>query len=243
MELNIHGTVEEVTEKLADHFMQTANAAIASSNECNVVLSGGSSPRRLYELLASEPYRSSIDWSRISFFFGDERCVPFNDPANNGLMAKKALFEPLKIADSRIFYIPTSLKPEEAARKYSRRIMAYFKDKPICFDLVLLGLGDDGHTASLFPHTPVLKEQKALVAAVFVEKDQSYRITMTAALINEAHAIAFFAFGENKAHAVKQILEGEKNVDAHPAQLISPEDGILNWFLDEDAARFLQKVK
>jgi 6-phosphogluconolactonase len=243
MELNIYETVDEATGKLADHFMHTVNAAIANTNECNVVLSGGSSPRRLYELLTLEPYRFSIDWSRISFFFGDERCVPFNDPANNGLMAKKALFEPLKIADSRIFYIPTSLKPEEAAKKYSKRIMAYFKDKPICFDLVLLGLGDDGHTASLFPHTPVLHEQKALVAAVFHEKEQSYRITMTAALINEAHAIAFYAYGENKAHAVKQILEGERNADAHPAQLISPENGTLSWFLDEDAGRLLQKVK
>jgi 6-phosphogluconolactonase len=196
----------------------------------------------LYELLTSEPYRSEIDWSRVSFFFCDERCVPFNDPDNNGLMAKKSLFEPLKIADSKIFYIPTSLNPQEAARKYSRRIMAHFKDKPICFDLVLLGLGDDGHTASLFPNTPVLHEQKALVSAVFLEKNQSHRITLTPAVINEAHAIAFFVYGESKAHAVKQVLEGEGDADAYPGRLIKPENGTLDWFLDEDAAQLLQKV-
>ena len=157
-------------------------------------------------------------------------------------MIKKALFEPLKIADSRIFYISTLQSPEEAAKKYAKRIVAHFKDKPIRFDLVLLGLGDNAHTASLFPHTPVLQEQKALVSAVYPEKESIPRITLTAPLINEARAISFFVYGENKAEAVKQVLEGQGNYEQYPAQLISPEEGTVDWFLDEAAASLLAKV-
>lgn len=242
MKLNIYKSVDELIENLAEYFIRTVNAALEATNECNVVLSGGSSPKRLYELLASEPYRSAIDWDRLFFFFGDERCVPFNDPANNGQMVKKALFDPLQIPDSRIFYMPTELKPEDAARRYSKRIKTHFKDKPICFDLILLGLGDDGHTASLFPNTPVLQEQKALVAAVYNEKEQSARISLTAALINEAYSIAFLVYGENKADAVKHVVQGEADVETYPAKLIAPENGTIEWFLDEAAARLLEKV-
>lgn len=242
MRVNIYKSVDELIQVVADDFMKKANAAVDADGECNIVLSGGNSPKRLYKLLASEPYKSEINWDNIYFFFGDERYVPFNDPANNGLMVKNTLFEPLKIADSRIFYISTVQSPEEAAKKYSKRIIAHFKDKPIRFDLVLLGLGDNAHTASLFPHTPVLREQKALVSAVCLEKQQPSRITMTAPLINEAYAISFLVFGENKAEAVKQVLEGEKNPEEYPAQLIHPEDGSLDWFLDEEAAQLLHVV-
>jgi len=241
MGLNIYETVDQVIKELADYFMHTVNKAIADTGECTVVLSGGSSPKPLYDLLASYPYKAEIDWDKMYFFFGDERCVPFNDAANNGLMVKKALFEPLMIADSRIFYISTTQSPEESAKKYSKRIKAHFKDKPIRFDLILLGLGDNAHTASLFPNTPVLNEQKALVSAVYPEKDQPPRITMTAPLINEAHAIVFLAYGENKAQAVKFVLEGKKDPETYPAQLINAEDGSDNWFLDENAAKLLNR--
>jgi len=239
MKLNIYKSIDELMNGMAEHFIRIVNDAIQKRGECHLVLSGGSSPKRLYELIASYPYKADIDWDKIYFFFGDERCVPFNDPDNNGLMAKKALFEPLKIADSRIFYIPTLLNPEEAAKKYSKRILAHFKDNPIRFDLILLGLGDNAHTASLFPHTPVLNEQKALVSAVY-PKEEAPRITMTAPLINEAQSIVFLVYGESKANAVQQVLEGEKNHEVYPAQLVHPEDGSVDWFLDEDAARLLR---
>lgn len=242
MSVFIYESVDELVEKMADDFMEKVNAVIKKSGECNLVLSGGNSPRRLYELLADYPYKTEIDWDSIYFFFADERCVPFNDPANNGLMVKKALFEPLKIADSRIFYISTLQNPEEAAKKYSKRIIAHFKDNPIRFDLVLLGLGDDAHTASLFPRTPVLEEQKALVSAVHPPNNGPARITLTAPVINEAMAISFFVFGDSKAQAVRQVLEGEKNFEEYPAQLIHPEDGTVDWFLDKSASRLLQRV-
>jgi 6-phosphogluconolactonase len=237
--LHIYKTADETIKGLADFFVETVNTAIKEKGRCTVVLSGGNSPKKLYELLASMVYGNQIDWDKIYFFFGDERYVPFTDPENNGSMAKKALFEPLMIPDANIFYINTVVPPEESAKKYSQRILTYFKNNPVRFDLILLGLGDNAHTASLFPHTPVLKEKKALVSAVYIEELSSYRITMTAALINEAHTIAFLVYGDVKAKAVQDVLEGEKDFETFPAQLIIPEEGIINWFLDEAAAKNL----
>jgi 6-phosphogluconolactonase len=224
---------------LANYFVQTVNNAIKEKNECTVVLSGGNSPKKLYQLLASWGFANQIDWDKTYFFFGDERYVPFSSPENNGAMVKKFLFDSLKIADANIFYINTAVPPDEAAKKYAQRIVSHFKNRPIRFDLILLGLGDNGHTASLFPHTPVLQEKKALVKAVYLDDPSSYRITMTVPLINEAHAIAFLVYGEPKANAVFEVLEGEKDFENLPAQLINSEDGILHWFLDEDAAKNL----
>ena len=239
MKLHIYKTADEVIEALANYFAHTVNNAIKEKNECTVVLPGGSSPKKLYQSLASWNFSNQIDWDKIYFFFEDERYVPFSSPENNGAMVKKFLFDPLKIADANIFYINTAVLPDEAAKKYAQRIVSLFKNKPIRFDLILLGLGDNGHTASLFPHTPVLQEKKALVKAVPIDDPPSYRITMTAPLINEAHAIAFLVYGETKANAVFEVLEGEKNFETYPAQLINSEDGAMHWFLDEDAAKNL----
>ena len=239
--LHIYKTVDETIKELADHFVQTVNAAIKGKGWCTVVLPGGNSPKRLYKLLSTENHSQQIDWDKVYFFFGDERYVPFTDPENNGNMVKKNLFDPLMIPDGNIFYINTAVSPDESAKKYAQRILSHFKNDPVRFDLVLLGLGENAHTASLFPHTPVLKEKKALVRAVYVEEVSSYRITMTAALINEAHAIAFLVYGVEKANAVYNVLEGEKDPENYPAQLINPGEGVVNWFLDEDAAKKLSR--
>ena len=241
MRIYIYKTVDEVIEGLANYFVQTVNTAIKEKNECTVVLSGGNSPKKLYERLATWNYSKQIDWDKIYFFFGDERYVPFTNPDSNGNMVKKILFDPLKIADANIFYINTVVPPDEAAKKYSKRILSYFKDKPLRFDLILLGLGDNGHTASLFPHTDVLKEKSALVKSVFLEETSSYRITMTAPLINEAHAVAFLVYGETKAHAVHEVIEGKRDSETYPAQLIVSEEGTVHWFLDGEAAKNLKK--
>ena len=239
MEIHIYKNVDEVIEGLANYFVETVKAAINERNECTVVLSGGNSPKKLYKLLASPAYSQQIDWDKIYFFFGDERYVPFNDPENNGNMVKKALFEPLMIPDANIFYINTAVPPGESAKKYTQRILYHFKKNPVQFDLILLGLGDNAHTASLFPHTPVLEEKKAFVSAVYIQELSTYRITMTAALINEAHCIAFLVYGDTKAKAVHDVLEGEKDPETFPAQLVIPENGVMNWFLDAGAAKSL----
>ncbi len=242
MELHIYKTADEAIEGLASYFVQAVNVTIAKNGKCTVVLSGGNSPKPLYELLASPEYSRQIDWDKIYFFFADERYVPFTNPDNNGSMVKKNLFEPLRIPDANIFYINTIVPPDESAKKYAQRILSHFKNKPVQFDLILLGMGDNAHTASLFPHTPVLKEKKALVKAVYLKDTSSYRITMTAALINEAYNIAFLVYGASKANAVHEVLEGEKDFETYPAQLIMSEEGTVHWFLDGAAAKSLVSI-
>ena len=177
----------------------------------------------------------------MHFFFGDERYVPHDSPLSNYLMAKKALLEPLELSYRQIFPVNTSVSPDEAAIRYTNDIKLYFAGVEPCFDLVLLGLGDNSHTASLFPHTPVLAEKSASVKAVFLEDQQVYRITMTAPLINKAHHIAYLVYGAGKAEAVHHVIEDKKDIENYPAQLIKPNDGDLEWFLDHDAAALLGK--
>jgi 6-phosphogluconolactonase len=240
MKLHIYNTEQETIKALADFFVAIVNAAIKKNDECSVVLSGGSSPKKLYQLLASKEYKRQIDWNKISFFFGDERYVPFNDLENNGLMAKQTLFAPLNIDESKVFYIGTSLSPEHDAANYTDAIFTYFDERQTKFDLVLLGLGDNSHTASLFPYTDVLHEEKAIVRPVFLVDKKVNRITMTAPLINDAHNIAFLVYGKTKAEAVHHVLRGEKNIELYPAQLIQPLDGTANWFMDKEAAKYVQ---
>lgn len=240
MKISVFKSIAELIPAVADYFVITAEHAVSSRGEFNVGLSGGNSPQRLYELLASNDYASKIDWARVNFFFGDERYVPQDDPASNARMVKKALFDALKISASNIFSVDTTLPPQEAAKRYSASISDHFKDQKVRFDLILLGLGDDGHTASLFPFTSVLHDESASVKAVYLDKQDLYRITMTAPLINQARHIAFLVFGESKRDAVYQVLQGGREADKYPARLIQPEDGDLQWFLDEAAAAGLQ---
>ena len=242
MNINVFKTVHELIGATADYFVKVAQESIALRDEFNVVLSGGSSPEKLYKLLASPNYKQQVDWAKINFFFGDERHVPANDPENNALMVKRTLFDPLNISASKIFSINTSLSPIEAAKTYSELITTHFKGQKVGFDLILLGLGDNSHTASLFPDTPVLAEKLATVKSVFLKQLNIYRITMTAPLINQATHIAFLVYGEAKADAVKHVLEDRFDAEKYPAQLIHPEQGDLEWFLDETAASGLKKA-
>ena len=220
---------------LAEFIVSQSKNSIEREGRFNLVLSGGSSPKKLYELLASSAYRNKIEWKHVFFFFGDERYVPLDHKDSNFLMAKNTLFDSLKIPDDHVFPIDTSLPPAESAAAYEKQIRNHFTST--CkFDLILLGLGDNSHTASLFPHTIVLHEKKALVKEIFVKEVNMYRITFTAPLINLAHAVAFLVYGESKAEAVHHILKDSSNVEEYPAQLIKPENGELNWFLDEAAA-------
>ncbi|MBO9570723.1 MAG: 6-phosphogluconolactonase [Chitinophagaceae bacterium] len=240
MQLHILKDAAEVNTALADFFVRVCSKAIKEKGHADVVLSGGNSPKSLHELLASE-YKDKLEWNKINFFFGDERYVPFDSPDNNGAMAKRTLFDPLNISDKNVFYIDTSLKPEVSAKKYASEILKHFGDDPVSFDLIILGLGDNVHTASLFPNTDVLDEKKALVKNVYVDEIKAMRITMTAALINESAHIAFLVYGASKAEAVYNAIEGEKNYKLYPAQLIEPEIGETDWFLDEAAAAKLSK--
>lgn len=241
MNLLIYKTLEELNQDLADYVIKIAEMAIEDNDRFNFVLTGGNSPKELYRILSTD-CKDRIDWEKVYFFFGDERNVPADDENYNGLMAKKNFFDNLDIQSDHIFYIDTTLAPEKAAIEYKKAIDKHFDGNDIVFDLILLGMGDDAHTASIFPHTSLVKNQEVDVDSVFVEKLNTYRISLTAPLINKAENVAFLAFGENKAEALKHVIgDDEKNFDNYPAQLINPIDGKLTWFVDEAAVKLLEE--
>jgi len=239
MNLLIYKTLEELNQDLADYVIKIAEMSIEENDRFDFVLTGGSSPKALYNYLATE-CEHRIDWEKVYFFFGDERNVPADDENYNGLMAKKTLLDPLNIKADHIFYVDTTLAPEDAATAYKKAIDQHFKGEEIAFDLVLLGMGDDAHTASIFPNTDLVDNKNATVASVYVEKLNTHRISLTAPLINQADHVAFLVFGENKAQAIKHVIgDEEKDFKTYPSQLIDPVDGKLTWFTDEAATSLL----
>lgn len=239
MNLLIYKTQSELLEDLAAYIIKIANKSIEEHDRFNFVLTGGNSPKALYEMLATT-YKDKIDWTKVFFFFGDERNVMPDHESYNGLMAKRAILDPLNIPAEQIFYVDTTLAPEKAAIEYNKALTKHFNGADLVFDLILLGMGDDAHTASLFPETTILNNENVEIDSVFVEKLSTYRITFTAPLINKAKNIAFLVFGESKAKAVKQVIESDKkNPKLYPAQLIDPIDGGVTWFLDSAAASLL----
>lgn len=237
--LLIYKTKSELLQDLADYVIAIGEKAIAENDCFNFVLTGGNSPKELYTMLATT-YREKLDWTKVYFFIGDERNVLPSHESYNGLMAKNAILDPLNVAADHIFYVDTTLAPEKAAIEYAKSISTHFEGADLSFDLILLGMGDDAHTASLFPGTEVLGNKEVTVDSVFVEKLSTYRITFTAPLINKAKNIAFLVFGEAKADAIKHVIEDEsKNTDFYPSQLIHPIDGSLTFFLDSEAAKLL----
>ena len=242
MKLNICQTIDELLGKMADYVIAAANESIQDHGRFTIALSGGSSPEKLYKLLISPAYIERTDLSKVYFFFGDERYVPTTDPASNYRMVNKVFFEPLHINPLQIFPIDTTLPPATAAIQYMEDIDDHFNEGEPRFDLILLGLGDNSHTASLFPHTDILHEQSVDVKSVWLPEQQVYRVSFTAPLINMAHRVAFLVYGGGKAQAVVNILEGVNDIENFPAQLIHPVNGTLEWFLDKQAASGLKNV-
>ncbi|WP_379964438.1 6-phosphogluconolactonase [Epilithonimonas sp. UC225_85] len=240
-DLKIFNDVEALIKDLAETICEVSRKAIRDHGQFNFVLSGGGSPKKLYELLA-EKFKDNIDWKNTYFFFGDERFVPADDSRRNSVMVKEALFEPLKINSSNIFEVDTTGTPEESARNYWDSVSEHFVGKPVKFDFVLLGLGDNSHTASLFPDTSVLDETEATIRSIFVQEVDMFRITMTAPLINNAENIAFLVFGEEKSEAVFHVLEDMSgSIHQYPARLIQSNEKKVQWFLDSSAASKLLK--
>lgn len=240
MYLNIYPNLVALNENLAQLVIKIANQSIEQKGRFDFVLTGGSSPKSLYQSLATT-YKDKIDWTKVYFFIGDERNVPSTHKDYNGLMAKETLLDKLAIPSSQIYLVDTSLTPEEAAKAYKATLDQHFGQGEIKFDLILLGMGDDAHTASIFPGTDLVHNTEATVAAVWVEKLNTYRISLTAPLINQAKNIAFIAFGENKANAFAHVFGDEdKDYAQYPAQLIKPISGNLHWFVDESAVKDLE---
>jgi 6-phosphogluconolactonase len=239
-ELRILEDGEELAREAADFVVWLGEQAIARQGRFRLALSGGSTPKALYGLLAGPGLAKRLDWSQVSFFFGDERCVTPDHADSNFRMANETLLRPLNIAPDRVFRMTGEDEPEKAARHYEDKIRREFGVAAPAwpgFDVILLGLGNDGHTASLFPGTQALGERERLVVANQAPQGVRQRLTFTAPLINHAQAVVFLVSGSGKAPAVRAVLE-DRAADPRkfPAKLVQPERGRLLWFLDHAAA-------
>ena len=234
----------EVAREAADRVLTLANEAIADRGSFSIALAGGSTPKVMYELLASEPFRSQVDWAKVEIFFGDERCVPPGHKDSNYRAADEALLSRVPIPGDNVYRMAGEIEPNEAAKEYGLLLQEKFGDGGL--DLVLLGMGDDGHTASLFPHTPALGETKHRCVAHFVEKSTtgpSWRITLTASFINRSRTVLILVTGTSKAKRVSEVLEGPREPDRLPIQLIEPTEGKVIWLLDAGAAGMFEDAE
>ena len=240
--IKIFDTDGLVFKAAADLILQLCERSIATKGTFTIALSGGNTPKKLYELLAQAPYVKKINWKKIFVFWGDERCVPVYNEENNSHMASVALLSNVPIPKENIFPVPVNFEPSKAAARYEQMIKTFFKEKEPHFDLILLGLGEDGHTASLFPGTDILDEKKALVKQVYSKEKNMYRISFTIPLINDARHILFLVTGKEKSSIIGKLFAKPAKKNVLPAQLIKPIKGDLHWFLDKPAASSL-KIK
>lgn len=241
MQLHIYSNPTEISHSLAEWITSAIETTLQQQDRFTWVLTGGSSPKQLYGLLASSPYKERIDWAKLHIFWGDERVVPFTDDRNNAKMTYEHLLNHVPVIASQVYKMDTAIDAGRSAAAYEAILRRYFKDDGHSFDLVLTGMGDDGHTLSLFPHTKVIHEKNAWVSAFYLEPQQMFRITLTAPLVNRSKKIVFLTFGTGKANAVAAVLEGDTNVDQYPSQIIHPVNGELHLFTDEAAAAYLKK--
>jgi 6-phosphogluconolactonase len=235
--IRIFDNLQQLSHASAQLICDAAQKSISEKGNFSLVLSGGETPRTTYELLAGNEFRSLIDWDRVKIFFGDERYVPHTDKESNFRMASETLLHHVPLPQQNIFPIATDSTPKKDALKYEEVLKKNFPHSFPHFDLVLLGLGEDGHTASLFPHTSVLHEHSRWVKKVYDEDQKSYRITLTPPPINAAAQIMFLVSGKKKSRVLYQVLKGKKNPDELPAQLIR---GNIIWMLEQEAARLLK---
>lgn len=212
-----------------------------------IALSGGSTPRAFHSALVAPPYRDQVDWGSLEFFWGDERFVPPDDPESNYRMARETLLLKAPITSDQVHRVPTERgDPAMVAELYEadiRRDMNVLPGQLPRFDLILLGMGPDGHCASLFPHTDALRVRDRLVTANYVPKLDANRITLTVPVINNAAAVVFLVAGADKADALAAVLEGSHDPETYPSQLIAPEHGVLHWLVDRAAAAKLRQTR
>jgi 6-phosphogluconolactonase len=238
--------VSEVASKATEIFFESARHAIDRRDSFRVAMSGGSTPRRMYRVMATSPERDEIDWSNVDVFWGDERFVPHDHGDSNFRVCYDELLRVLPIPRERYHPVPTQLEPDAAAASYEQTVREVFdlEDGEVPeFDLMLLGIGDDGHTASLFPGTDALQERERLVVANYVPQQESMRITMTVPVIISARRIAVLVTGSNKAEAVGRALEGTYNLDETPSQILREARGEVIWLLDRFAGTNLARVR
>jgi 6-phosphogluconolactonase len=236
----IFADAAELARGAARRFAEMAETFTNDAGRFTVALSGGSTPKAMFQILAEKPFADSLPWRSSYFFWGDERCVPPDHPDSNFRMANEALLSKVPIPSENIFRIPAEDEDHErAAANYSETLQTFFAEERPGLDLVFLGMGADGHTASLFPGTTALRVNDRVAVGNYVEKFQSWRITLTADSINRARNIIFLVAGADKAPALKEVIRGPRNPEQYPSQLIEPSHGTLLWMVDEAAAKLL----
>jgi 6-phosphogluconolactonase len=236
MKVLIAKNLDELSFNAADWITKYIGKTLKKQDRFTFALSGGNTPKKLYQLLASPAFNKKIEWEKIHFFWGDERYVPFSDERNNAKMVFDALLFHVPVNRENIHIIRTDIEPEDAAAEYEKLLHDYFAGRDHSFDLVLLGMGNNAHTLSLFPGYSVVTEKEKWVVSFRLREEQITRVTLTAPVVNAAAHIIFLVSGADKAHALQQVFSAEYNPELYPAQVIQPYTGELYWWVDEAAA-------
>jgi 6-phosphogluconolactonase len=237
--IRVFNDLEALSQAAAELFTIQSRQAGLICGRFSVALSGGQTPHRMYEILSAEPYRRRIHWNEVHIFWSDERCVPADDPRSNARMARQVLLSKVPIPPENIHPMMCDQSPQQAARLYENELKTFFSTQNPNFHLVLLGLGENGHTASLFPHTPVLNQTEKWVSEVYVKELDMYRLTFTAQFINQASQVVFLVSGAEKAGVLEEVLEGSYQPHNLPAQLIRPNGNHPTWLVDRAASHKL----
>lgn len=236
-----------LAQRAARHFVEGAEQAVAARGRARIAISGGSTPKAAFALLAdpSQPWRARMPWDKLDLYWVDERCVPPDHPDSNYRMTREAMLDHVPLAPRQVHRMEGELEPEAAAARYESELRNSFRlegaETPR-FDLINLGMGPDGHTASLFPHTAALNEVSRLVVANHVQNKDAWRITLTWPVINQGASVFFLIGGADKAQILKDVLMGSRDPERLPSQLIAPASGILTLFLDQAAAALLPPI-
>lgn len=236
-EIRIFKSMEHLSHNAAEIFVQQASRSIGERGRFLVALHGGSTPKRLFQLLATE-YRDQIDWAKVHIFWGDERLVPADDPESSYGQARNLFLRHVRLPESNVHPMHGDLEPDEAAQNYARTLKQFASATLAWprFDLVYLGMGEDGHTASLFPGSPLDTTDPVIPVVAQYQDRPANRVTLTPLVFNSAHTIAFMATGEKKAATLAEVLSDRYNPELYPAQRIDPKDGRTIWLVDAEAA-------
>ena len=242
--IEVLADLEALSLRAASIFVSASRNSIAKKKRFAVAISGGSTPRRLYTLLGSDAYRHRVDWQYVHFFWADERCVPRDDEASNFRTAFDTLLSKIALPDENIHQIKGEEAPDKAARDYEEEIRRFFgeSERP-GFDLIILGMGEDGHTASLFPGSKSIEETVRLAIPVYLEEPGKNRITLTLPVLNNADQILFLVTGPSKAAVLSEILGEREKKKWYPARFIHPAHGNMTWLIDQEAAGKLRGLK
>jgi 6-phosphogluconolactonase len=241
--LKIYGTVEDLQRSVAAMLVDVVRQSVSDRGVCILALSGGETPRPIYRQLGSPPLRERIEWERVHLLFGDERMVPTGDPRSNSLLVEEELFSRITMPPQNVHRIAGEKEPAVAAKEYENDLRELLSNGQKRIDCVLLGLGEDGHTASLFPGSSVLRERNALVMPVYHQQSNVWRVTMTFPLINAARMVVFVVAGKEKAKVMHRVSQAREPSENLPASMVRPIKGKLVWMIDREAASELSPFR